>query len=165
MYVSEQDDDSCQVHYRSYRLAVALLILPLLVLFEFAPGLFGGSLDASEIVALAIGVLLPLTGAYFLFEFASFDFSRQEGVFRWRWRNLFRNKAMEVPLGRIVQVRREGIDAGDSTGNRRSYRLVVMLDDGSIVGLTRGYSSFHEKRIDLIVDQVREFLGHFESLR
>jgi hypothetical protein len=165
MYVTEEDDDAYQVHYRSYRLAVILLLLPPLVLFEFAPGLFGGSLEASELTALSLGLLLPLTAAYFLVEFASFSFSKQEGVFRWRWRNLFRHKAVEVPLGRIVQVRREAIESGDSAGNRRSYRLVVMLDDGSIIGLTRGYSGFHDKRIDLIVDEIREFLGHFESLR
>ena len=165
MYVTEEADNAYQVHYRSYRIAVILLLLPPLVLFEFAPGLFDGSLDASELVALCIGVLLPLVGVYFLVEFASFSFSRQEGLFRWRWRNLFRHKAVEVPLGRIVQVRLEAIESGDSGGNRRSYRLVVMLDDGATIGLTRGYSGLHDKQLGLIVDQVREYLGHIELLR
>jgi len=165
MYVTEEDDSAYQVHYRSYRLAVALLMLPPLMLIQLGPGLIGDNPNSGELMALILGVLLPLIGAYFLIEIASFSFSREEGLFRWRWRNLLRDKAGEVPLERIVQVRREAIESGDSAGNRRSYRLVVMLDDSTIIGLTRGYSGFHSKRLDLIVDEVREYLGHFEPLR
>jgi hypothetical protein len=165
MYVSEETDTAYQVNFRSYRLAVVLLLLPPLMLIELGPGLVGGEADSSELTALILGVLLPLIGAYFLFEFASFSFSREEGLFRWRWRNLLAHKAGEVPLGRIVQVRREAIESGDSAGNRRSYRLVVMLDDNTVVGLTRGYSSFHDRKLDLIVEQIREYLGHIEPLR
>ena len=88
MYVSEEDDSAYQVHYRSYRLAVVLLLLPPLMLIELGPGLIGGDPDSGELTALILGVLLPLIGAYFLIEFASFSFSREEGLFRWRWRNL-----------------------------------------------------------------------------
>jgi hypothetical protein len=165
MYVTEEDDSAYQVHYRSYRLAVFLLLLPPLMLIELGPGLVGDNPDSGELAALILGVLLPLIGAYFLIEFASFSFSRQEGLFRWRWRNLLRHKAGEVPLERIVQVRREAIESGDSAGNRRSYRLVAMLDDGTTIGLTRGYSGFHDKKLDLIVEEIREFLGHIEPLR
>jgi len=165
MYVTEEDDSAYQVHYRSYRLAVILLLLPPLMLIELVPGLVDGNPDTGELPALILGVLLPLVGAYLLIEFASFSFSRQEGLFRWRWRNLLRHKAGEVPLERIVQVRREAIESGDSAGNRRSYRLVVMLDDASVVSLTRGYSSFHDKQLNLIVEQIREYLGHIEPLR
>lgn len=165
MYVTEEDDSAYQVHYRSYRLAVILLLLPPLMLIELGPGLVGDNPDTGELTALILGLLLPLIGAYFLIEFASFSFSRQEDLFCWRWRNLLRHKAGEVPLERIVQVRREAIESGDSAGNRRSYRLVVMLDDGTVIGLTRGYSGFHSKRLDLIVEQIREYLGHFEPLR
>ena len=165
MYVSEEDDSAYQVHYRSYRLAVILLLLPPLMLIELVPGLVDGNPDTGELTALILGVLLPLLGAYFLIEFASFDFSREEGLFRWRWRNLLVNKSGEVPLERIVQVRREAIDSGDSAGNRRSYRLVVMLDDNTVVGLTRGYSGIHDKKLELIVEQIREYLGHIEPLR
>ena len=165
MYVIEEDDSVYQVHYRSYRLAVVLLLLPPLMLIELGPGLFGGDTDNGELTTLILGVLLPLIGAYFLIEFASFSFSRQEGLFRWRWRNLLAHKAGEVPLERIVQVRREAIESGDSAGNRRSYRLVVVLDDNTVVGLTRGYSAFHDKKLELIVEQIREYLGHIEPLR
>ena len=165
MYVSQQDDSAYQVHYRSYRLAVVLLLLPPLILIELGPGLIGGDLDSGELTALILGVLLPLTGAYFLFEFACFSFSREEGLFRWRWRNLLAQEVGEVPLERIIQVRREAIESSDSAGNRRSYRLVVVLDDNTVVGLTRGYSSFHDKKLALIVEQIREYLGHIEPLR
>ena len=165
MYITEEDDDAYQVHYRSYRLAVILLLLPPLMLIELGPGLFSDNPGRGEFIALILGVLLPLIGAYFLIEFASFSFSRQEGLFHWRWRNLLRHKAGEVPLERIVQVRREAIESGDSAGNRRSYRLVVMLDDGTVIGLTRGYSGFHSKQLDLVVEQIREYLGHIEPLR
>jgi hypothetical protein len=160
MYVTEEDDSSYQVHYRSYRFAVVLLALPPLMLIELGPGLFGGTTDGSEMTALILGVLLPLIGAYFLIEFASFSFSVDEGLFRWRWRNLLRHRAGKVPLESIVEVSREAIESGDSAGNRRSYRLVVMLDDGTRIGLTRGYSGFHSKKLDLIVEEIREFLGH-----
>ena len=165
MYVTEEDDNAYQVHYRRYHFAILVLILPPLVLFEFAPELLSGSLDASEFAALCIGVLLPLVAVYFLVEIASFSFSREHDLFRWRWRNLFRHKALEVPLWRVVQVRRESIESGDSAGSRRSYRLVVMLDDGAIIGLTRGYSSLHDKKLELVVDEIREYLGHIELLR
>ena len=165
MYVSQEDDSAYQVHYRSYRLAVVLLLLPPLMLIELVPGLIDGDPNNGKLMALILGVLLPLIGAYFLFEFASFSFSREEGLFRWRWRNLLAHEAGEVPLERIVQVRREAIESGDSAGNRRSYRLVAMLDDSTVVGLTRGYSSFHDKKLALIVEQIREYLGHIEPLR
>ncbi len=164
MYETEEDDSEYRVQYRSYRLAVVLLLLPPLVLIELGPGLVGGDTGTSELTALILGLLLPLIGTYFLIEFASFSFSRQEGLFRWRWRNLLRHKAGEVPLARIVQVRREAIESGDTAGNRRSYRLVVILNDNTVVGLTRGYSSFHDKQLDLIVEQIREYLGHIEPL-
>lgn len=165
MYVTQEDDSAYQVHYRSFRLAVVLLLLPPLMLIELLPGLVDGDPASGELTALILGVLLPLIGAYFLIEFSSFSFSREEGLFRWRWRNLLTHEAGEVPLERIVQVRREAIESSDSAGNRRSYRLVVMLDDNTIVGLTRGYSGFHDKKLAQIVEQIREYLGHIEPLR
>jgi hypothetical protein len=165
MYVSEEDDSEYRVSYSSYRFAAVLLLLPPLVVFELWSGLVGEDSGNGELLALILGVLLPLVGAYLLIEFSSFGFSRQEGLFRWRWRNLLRHKVGEVPIDRIVQVSCEAIESGDSSGNRKSYRLVVMLDDGSIIGLTRGYSGFHGKQLELIVEQIREYLGHIEVLR
>jgi len=71
MYVSEETDTAYQVNYRSYRLAVVLLLLPPLMLIELGPGLVGGEADSSELTALILGVLLPLIGAYFLFAHRS----------------------------------------------------------------------------------------------
>jgi len=165
VFVSEQDDSAYRVHYRSYRLGALLMLAPPVMLYEFAPAVLDASIDRSELAGLIIGVLLPLLGAYFLIEFASFSFSQRDNLFCWRWRNLLRQKSLEIPLQRIVHVRREGMESGDSAGLQYSYRLVVVLDDGSVVGLTRGYSGIHDKQLDQIVNQVREYLGHVVPLR
>ena len=157
MLVSTQDDSALRVHYRSYRLALLLLVLPPLMLIEHLPALIGGSIDRSDLAALVLGVLMPSIGAYLLVEIASFSFSQQENLFRWRWRNLLRRNSLELPLERVVGVRREAIEAGDSG---YSYRLVVVIDDGRVIGLTRGYSGFHDKQLEAIVEQIREYLGH-----
>jgi hypothetical protein len=165
MFVSEQDDSAYRVHYRSYRLAALLFLVPPWVLYEFAPSLIDASIETSALAGLIIGVLLPLIGAYFLIEFASFSFSLRDNLFCWRWRNLLRQQSLEIPLQRIAQVRRESLESGDSTGLRYTYRLVVVLDDDSIVGLTRGYSRIHGRQLDKIVNQIREYLGHVVPLR
>jgi len=162
MLVTEQDDDALRVHYSSYRLALILLVLPPLMLFEHVPALLDGSIETSDIAALILGVVLPLGGAYLLSEFASFSFSLRDNRFHWRWRNLLRRKSLELPLERVVKVRRESVEAGDSG---YSYRLVVELDDGSIIGLTRSYSGIHDRKLDHIVDQIREYLGHVVPMR
>ena len=164
MFVSQLDDSGYRVYYRSYRLAVLLLLAPPLMLYEFVPAVIDGSIDKSELAGLIIGVLLPMLGAYFLIEFASFSFSQREQLFCWRWRNLLRRKSLEIPLQRIVQVRRESVESGNSTGSQYSYRLVVVLDDGSVVGLTHGYSGIHGKQLGQIVNQMREYLGHVVPL-
>ena len=163
MYATEEDDSVYRVSYRSYRLAVLLLLLPPIMLFELGADAFSGNADGGELLALALGIFLPLIAAYFLIELSGFSFSKQDDLFRWSWRNLLRRKSGEVPLQRIIQVRRESIDSGDAAGNRLSYRLVVDLDDGRSIGLTRGYSGFHDKKLELIVEDIREFLGHFHA--
>ena len=165
MLSATEDADGYRVHYRSYRLALVLLLLPPLMLFEHLPSLLDGSIDNSELAALVIGVLLPLLGAYLLIEIASFSFSLHDNRFRWQWRNLFRRRALELPLERVVRVRRESVDAGDSSGSGYSYRLVVDLDDGQVIGLTRSYSGTHDRRLDQIVEQIRAYLGHIVPLR
>ena len=165
MFTSEQDDFTYRVHYRSYRLGALLLLVPPLMLYEFSPAVIDASIEGSALAGLIIGVLLPLIGAYFLIEFASFSFSLRDDQFCWRWRNLLRHKSLEIPLQRIAQVRRESLESGDSTGDRYTYRLVVVLDDESIVGLTHGYSRIHDKQLDQMVNQIREYLGHVVPLR
>jgi hypothetical protein len=165
MLVSEQDDSALRVHYRSYRLALVLLVLPPLMLFEHVPALLDNSIETSDLAALIIGVALPLAGAYLLTEFASFRFSQRDNHFRWRWRNLLRRKSLELPLQRVVRVRRESVESGDSGGSGHSYRLVVVLDDGTVIGLTRSYSGIHDQKLDRIVNQIREYLGHVVSMR
>jgi hypothetical protein len=165
MFATEQDDSAYQVHYRSYRLGTALALLPPLMLYEHGPALIDGSIDSSALAGLILGVLLPLLGAYLLIEFSSFRFSVSNNEFHWRWRNLIRRKSLDVPLDRIVHVRREAIESGDSGGQRYTYRLVVVLDDQSVIGLTRGFSSHHGKQLETIVNQIREYLGHIVPMR
>jgi hypothetical protein len=165
MLVIERDDSALRVHYRSYRLALVLLVLPPLMLFQHFPALLDRSIERSDLAALIIGVALPLLGAYLLTEFASFSFSRRDNLFSWRWRNLLRRKSRAMPLQRVARVRREAVESGDSGGSGYSYRLVVMLDDGSIVGLTRSYSGIHDRKLDHIVEQIREYLGHVVPMR
>ncbi len=165
MLTSKQDDSALRVHYRSYRLAAMLLLLPPLMLWEFGPRLLDGSLQHSDLAALLLGVALPLIAAYLLFERASFTFSRRDNRFRWDWRNLVRRKRLEVPLEHVAHVRREGLESGDSGGSGYSYRLVVVLDDKRVIGLTRSYSGLHDRQLDRIVDQIREYLGHVVPMR
>ena len=165
MFVTEQDDSAYRVHYRSYRLGTTLALLPPLMLYEHGSALIDGSIDSSALVGLILGVAVPLFGAYLLIEFSSFRFSVNENQFRWRWRNLVRRKSLEVSLNRVVHVRREAIESGDSSGQRYTYRLVVVLDDQSVIGLTRGYSSNHGKQLETIVNQIREYLGHVVPMR
>jgi hypothetical protein len=165
MLVIERDDSALRVHYRSYRLALVLLVLPPLMLFQHFPALLDRSIERSDLAALIIGVALPLLGAYLLTEFASFSFSRRDNLFSWRWRNLLRRKSRAMPLQRVARVRREAVESGDSGGSGYSYRLVVVLDDGSVIGLTRSYSGIHDRKLDHIVDQIREYLGHVVPMR
>jgi len=160
MFVTDQDESAYQVHYRSYRLGAALALLPPLMLYEHGPALLDGSIDNSALAGLILGVLLPLLGAYLLIEFSSFRFSVGNNKFGWRWRNLIRRKTLEVPLDRVVLVRREAIESGYSDSQQYTYRLVVVLDDQTVIGLTRGYSSHHGKQLEMIVNQIREYLGH-----
>jgi len=165
MIATEQDDSSCRVHYRSYRLGTTLALLPPLMLYEHGPALIDGSIDGSALAGLILGVLLPLLGAYLLIEFSSFRFSVSNNQFCWRWRNLVRRKSLKAPLERVVHVRLEAIESGDSSGQRYTYRLVVVLDDQSVIGLTRGYSSHHGKQLETIVNQIRDYLGHVVPIR
>lgn len=165
MLTSEQDESSYRVYYRSYRLALALLLLPPLMLIEFVPALIDGSIDRSEVAALLLGVLLPLAGAWYSIEFASFSFSLRDDCFRSRWRKLFWQESLELPLQRVVRVQRESVETGDSSGEKYRFRLVVVLDDDSIIGLTHSYSSIHARKLKHIVEQIREYLGHIVPMR
>lgn len=165
MLETERDGNTLKVHYRSYLLGLLLLTIPPAMIYELGGGLLGGNLESSEKIGLAIGLLLPLAGAYYLVEFGCFSFSLDDCRFRWRWRNLLRRSSGEVPLDRVARVGRESMEASDSSGAQRIYRLVVELDDATVIPLTRGYSGLHDRRLDDIVDQVREHLGHFVTLK
>lgn len=164
MLVAAENESSYQLRYKSYLLALVFLCLPPLMLIELGPRVLDDSIKTGELAGLIIGVLLPLLGAYFYIEFSSFTFSRDDGVFRWRWRNLFKSKSGEVPLGRIIEVRRDAIESGDSGGLKYSHRLVMILDDDRIIPLARGYSGLHSNKLDQIVDQIRDYIGHDKAM-
>ena len=113
---------------------------------------------------MAIGILLPLAGAYFFIEFASFNFSVKDNRFSWRWRNLVQVNSGEVPLGQIVTVRRDALESGDSAGLKFRHRLLVILEDGTMIPLTRRFSGLYSKKLDQIVDQIREHIGHSAAI-
>ncbi len=154
----EHADTDLHVHYRHYLLPAALLVLPPLLLVEFGPSLLDGSIDASDLAGLALGIVLPLGFAWFYIEFGHFRFSRRDGKFAWQWRNLVRRERGAVPLARVVDVRREGFETRNPLGRQSAYRLVVELDDARVVGLSHGYSGFQKRELGRIVDEIRDYL-------
>ena len=154
----ERADSDLHVHYRHYLLPATLLVLPPLLLVEFGPSLLDGSIDASNLAGLGLGIALPIFFAWFYIEFGRFTFSRRDGVFAWRWRNLLRSERGVVSLTRIVDVRREGLDTRQSFGRPSACRLVVELDDARVVGLSHGYSGFQQRELGRIVDEIRDYL-------
>ena len=160
MLTIEEDKTVYRVQYRSFVFALILLCLPPLMLIEYTPALLDGSIENQQLIGFSLGVLLPLLGAYYLIEFSRFTFSKNERIFRWRWRNLFRKKSGELPFERIAMVRRDAIESADSGGVQYSHRLVIMLDDGTMIPLTRGYSRLYSKKLDQVVNQIREVVGH-----
>ncbi len=165
MLTSEQDDYNFRVSYRSYIFALALLIVPPLMIYELGGSLLDGSIDRSDLVGLILGIALPLAASYYLFEIASFSFSTETNLFSWRWRSLLRKKSGELPLQRIVRVRRDRLQSSGTPGRQFAYRLVVVLDDSTIVPLTSRYTGLHDRQLDQVVDQLREFLGLYEPQR
>lgn len=164
MLATRHDQSTYQVTSRSYVISLVLLLIPPALLYEQLADLLDGSIHGGELVGLCLGIVLPLLGAYYMAEFASFSFSLDEDVFRWRWHNFIRRKSGEVPLARIVTVRREALESSSSSGLQHSYRLVVILDDDSIIPLTRGFSGIHDRQLDQIVNQIRQHLGHFVAM-
>ena len=164
MLTAEHDKSNYQVRYRSYVIPLIFLSLIPLLLIEHGASLVDGSIETGELIGLCIGLILPLVVAYFFIEIASFTFSVEDGLFSWRWRNLITSKSGEVPLSRIVKVRREALESGDSGGQQYSYRLLVILDDQTMIPLTRGYSGLYAKKLDQIVDQIREHIGHIADM-
>jgi len=164
MLTAEEDESAYQVHYKSYVAPLILLCIPPLVLFELVPSVIDNTIQTGELVGMLIGILLPSLGAYYFLEFANFTFSRADDLFHWHWRNLFRNKSGKVPLNRIVKVRRDGMESSNSDGLQFLYRLVVILDDDTIIPLTRGYSGLHDRKLDQIVDQIQDYIGHSSAM-
>jgi hypothetical protein len=111
MLSTEQNESIYRVRYSSYVIPLIFLSLAPLMLIEHGASLLDGSIETNELIGLSISVLLSLTVAYFLIEFAGFTFSLEDGLFSWRWRNLISSKNGEVPLSRIVKVPPLGPDA------------------------------------------------------
>lgn len=164
MLTSDHDESTYRVRYSSYVIPLVFLSLIPLLLIEHGTSLVDGSIETGELIGLCIGLVLPLVVAYFFIEIASFTFSVEDDLFSWRWRNLITSKSGEVPLSRIIKVRRDELESGDSGGLKYSYRLLVILDDQTMIPLTRGYSGLYDKKLDQIVDQIREHIGHIADL-
>lgn len=164
MLATVQNESTYEVRSRSYVLSLIMLLIPPALMVELVPSLLDGSINTAELVGLCVGIVLPLLGAYYMLEFSSFSFSIDDDAFRWRWHNFIRKKSGEVPLGRIATVRREALESSGSSGLQYTYRLVVILDDNTIIPLTRGFSGVHDRKLDQIVDQIREHLGHFVAM-
>ena len=164
MLTSDHHESTYRVRYSSYVIPLIFLSLIPLLLIEHSASLVDGSIETGELIGLCIGLILPLVVAYFFIEIASFTFSVENGLFSWRWRNLITSKSGEVPLSRIVEVRRDALESGDSGGQQYSYRLLVILDDQTMIPLTRGYSGLYAKKLDQIVAQIREHIGHIADM-
>jgi hypothetical protein len=164
MLTTAQDKSTYRVRYSSYVFPLIFLALIPLLLIEHGSSLLDGSIETGELIGLSFGLLLPLAVAYFFIEIASFNFSVEDNLFSWRWRNLVTSKSGEVPLSRIIKVRRDALESGDSGGLQYSYRLLVILDDQTMIPLTRGYSGLYDKKLDQIVDQIREHIGHIADM-
>ena len=164
MLTTEQDESAYRVKYSNYVIPLIFLGIPPLLLFEHWPGLLDGSIKNGELAGLIIGILLPLAAVYFLIEFASFEFSIEHNRFSWRWRNLVKSNSGEVPLERIARVSRDALEAGDAAGLQYSHRLLVILDDGTRIPLTRGFSGLYSKKLDQIVKQIHEHIGHSATM-
>ena len=148
------------VSYRCLYLPMPLLVIPPGMIYEQGGRLLDGTLSAGETIGLLLGIVIPLIIVAYFIEFAEFSFSKQSNQFRWRWRNLFRQQGSDFPLNRVVKIRLENLDTRDLVGMQPRFRLQVILDDGTGIALTRGYLSFYKRRMDKIVDQVRDYLGH-----
>ena len=164
MLISEQNESVFQVRYSSTIIPLVLLCLPPLLLIEHWSGLLAGKLTDGELIGLIIGTLLPLVAAYFLIEFSNFRFSTDSRKFSWRWRNLIKSNHGEVSLDRIANVRCDALESGDSGGLQYAHRLMVILDDGTMIPLTRGFSGLYGKKLDQIVKQIRQHIGHNPSM-
>ena len=155
----ESDETRFQVKQSSYILPLILLPIPPALLYEHGASLLEGSIETGALVGLGFGILIPLFAAYQYLEFVNFEFHRDDGMFRWRRRELLHKSSGQVPLARIIAVRRESLENSGSAGLKYSYRLVVELDDGSIIPLSKGYSNVHDKALEQIVEQLRDYLN------
>ena len=158
-------DTDLQLDSRHYLLPCLLLVLIPLLLYEFGPALLRGELDRSDFVGLAIGILLPLFFAFFFIEFGQFRLSLADGRFRWRWRNLLGHEQGEIELKRVISVRRETLETSDRLGWQNLHRLIIVLDDGREIGLTRGYTTIQRRRMDEIIEQIRDYLEYVSAAR
>ncbi len=165
MLAVTKTDTDLQLDSRHYLLPCLLLLLIPLLLYEFGPALLRGELDRSNLVGLALGIGLPVFFAFFFIEFGHFRLSLADGVFSWRWRNLLGREQGEVELKRVTGVRRETLETSDRLGWQNLHRLIMVLDDGREIGLTHGYTTIQQRRMDEIIEQIRDYLEYVTPVR
>ena len=155
-----QAESSLEVRYRCFLPPMPLLVIPPGMIYEQGGSFLAGTLSRGETVGLLLGIAIPLIIVAYFVEFSEFSFNRRDGVFSWRQRHLFGHRGGDVSLNRVVKIQREDLDTRDLVGMQARFRLQVILDDGNSIALTRGYLGFYRRRLDQIVDEVREYLGH-----
>ena len=165
MLTVTKTDTDLRLDSRHYLLPCLLLILIPLLLYEFGPALIRGELDRSDIVGLAMGLFVPVFFAFFFIEFGHFRLSLADGRFSWRWRNLLHREQGEVGLKHVIGVRCETLETSDRLGWQNLHRLILVLDDGREVGLTRGYTTIQRRRMDEIIEQIRDYLEYVAPAR
>lgn len=160
MLTVTKTDTELRLDSRHYLLPCLALVLIPLLLYEFGPALMRGELDRSDLVGLLLGIAIPIFFAFFFIEFGHFRLSLADGLFSWRWRNLLGSEEGEVELKRVIGARRETLETSDRLGWQNLHRLILVLDDGREVGLTRGYTTIQRRRMDQIIEQVRDYLEY-----
>ena len=155
------EKETCvEVRFRQFILAAVFICLPPLMLFHQGAAMIAGELSLGEMLGLILGLVLPSLAAYYFFEFGRFTCSKEDNRFSWYWRNLWKSESGSVALNRVIRIRSEGLEASDLAWWQNAYRLVAVLDDGRIIPLTHSYSGQHARKIDQLVDQLRDYLGH-----
>ena len=148
------------IRYRCIMLPMLTLLIPPGMLYEQGSQLLNATLSGGQMIGLLLGIIIPLVIIAYFVESAEFSFNRENHVFHWQRRDLFHHERGDVPLHHVIKVCRENLDTADLNGMRIQFRLQVLLEDGDSIALTRRYLSLDQRKLDQIILQSRDYLGH-----